>query len=479
MRVPTDMPKRRRGTGRGRIIVIVVIAVAFLLIIVPAGPRRLLDRLPVVRLARSVVGVLRHPAGQARPRRDLHRGVLRADLRQPHRRRPPGAEEPSARSRGRPAQPLPRGRRPAGDARARRGVARARPHRRRRDVERVEPVDPVHQRRRLRDQGPDVPDRHRLLRLQAALLHDDRELAVRLGRDHPARHDRRPLPERRHPAAVAGAAGDPAGEGPPLGDPRPARPGEGGRLLAAALRPHLVDPGHRRRRHLHRREGPAAGDLPAAVHRPAVVRAVHLQHLASGLGAARSWPSACGRWSRWWPAWPTRRSSSGSGWSPRSPPRRRRTSSTTSRRRATRSVLDDVEIKAFDYNADRRRHHQGHRRQPGHHPQRPPARPVDRDAHLPAPAEPLLASTSSPSSTSTATRWPPPIPTKPGTNLKAETTQVVLGARDLSTSGIPQQSWEGSHLAYTHGYGVALAAANTTNDDRRPGLPRAETCRST
>src|SRR3954471_17508870 len=32
MRVPTDMPKRRRSSGRGRIIVIVVIAVAFLLI---------------------------------------------------------------------------------------------------------------------------------------------------------------------------------------------------------------------------------------------------------------------------------------------------------------------------------------------------------------------------------------------------------------------------------------------------------------
>jgi uncharacterized membrane protein (UPF0182 family) len=41
-------------------------------------------------------------------------------------------------------------------------------------------------------------------------------------------------------------------------------------------------------------------------------------------------------------------------------------------------------------------------------------------------------------------------------------TQVVLGARDLNTSGIPQQSWEGTHLAYTHGYGLALAPANST-----------------
>ena len=35
----------------------------------------------------------------------------------------------------------------------------------------------------------------------------------------------------------------PAGEGPPVGAPRAARPGEGGRLLAAALRAHGVDAG--------------------------------------------------------------------------------------------------------------------------------------------------------------------------------------------------------------------------------------------
>lgn len=47
-------------------------------------------------------------------------------------------------------------------------------------------------------------------------------------------------------------------------------------------------------------------------------------------------------------------------------------------------------------------------------------------------------------------------------------TQVVIGARDLNVSGIPQQSWEGSHLAYTHGYGVALAPANATTTQGRP-----------
>ena len=45
---------------------------------------------------------------------------------------------------------------------------------------------------------------------------------------------------------------------------------------------------------------------------------------------------------------------------------------------------------------------------------------------------------------------------------------MVLGARDLYTSGIPQPSWEGTHLAYTHGYGIALAPANTTDTDGAP-----------
>lgn len=48
------------------------------------------------------------------------------------------------------------------------------------------------------------------------------------------------------------------------------------------------------------------------------------------------------------------------------------------------------------------------------------------------------------------------------------TTQVVLGARDLDVNGIPQKSWEGAHLAYTHGYGVALAPANSATTQGRP-----------
>ena len=47
-------------------------------------------------------------------------------------------------------------------------------------------------------------------------------------------------------------------------------------------------------------------------------------------------------------------------------------------------------------------------------------------------------------------------------------TQVVVGARDLYVDGIPQKSWEGTKLAYNHGYGVALAPANATTTQGRP-----------
>ncbi len=47
-------------------------------------------------------------------------------------------------------------------------------------------------------------------------------------------------------------------------------------------------------------------------------------------------------------------------------------------------------------------------------------------------------------------------------------TQVILGTRDLNVGQIPQSSWEGQHLAYTHGYGVALAPANATTTQGRP-----------
>ena len=49
-------------------------------------------------------------------------------------------------------------------------------------------------------------------------------------------------------------------------------------------------------------------------------------------------------------------------------------------------------------------------------------------------------------------------------------TQVVVGTRDLNVSGIPQKSWEGTHIAYTHGYGIALAPANSATTQGRPNF---------
>jgi uncharacterized protein len=47
-------------------------------------------------------------------------------------------------------------------------------------------------------------------------------------------------------------------------------------------------------------------------------------------------------------------------------------------------------------------------------------------------------------------------------------TQVVLANRDLNSGDLPQQSWEGRHLVYTHGYGLALSAANATTPTGQP-----------
>ncbi len=47
-------------------------------------------------------------------------------------------------------------------------------------------------------------------------------------------------------------------------------------------------------------------------------------------------------------------------------------------------------------------------------------------------------------------------------------TQVVVSARELNPGGVPQQSWEGQHLAFTHGYGPVLAPANAVTQSGRP-----------
>jgi uncharacterized membrane protein (UPF0182 family) len=44
--------------------------------------------------------------------------------------------------------------------------------------------------------------------------------------------------------------------------------------------------------------------------------------------------------------------------------------------------------------------------------------------------------------------------------IDGEETQVNVGVRTINTEGIPGDSWENQHLAYTHGYGVVLAPSN-------------------
>jgi uncharacterized protein len=53
---------------------------------------------------------------------------------------------------------------------------------------------------------------------------------------------------------------------------------------------------------------------------------------------------------------------------------------------------------------------------------------------------------------------------------EATTTQVVLANRDLNPGDLPQQSWEGRHLVYTHGYGMALSPANATTPEGQPNF---------
>jgi uncharacterized membrane protein (UPF0182 family) len=44
--------------------------------------------------------------------------------------------------------------------------------------------------------------------------------------------------------------------------------------------------------------------------------------------------------------------------------------------------------------------------------------------------------------------------------INGKKTQVMISARELNTSGVPQSSWEATHLAFTHGYGVVAAPSN-------------------
>ncbi len=46
--------------------------------------------------------------------------------------------------------------------------------------------------------------------------------------------------------------------------------------------------------------------------------------------------------------------------------------------------------------------------------------------------------------------------------------QVILGARELNTDGIPNRTWVSRHLIYTHGCGIVAAPASRVTTDGRP-----------
>jgi hypothetical protein len=46
--------------------------------------------------------------------------------------------------------------------------------------------------------------------------------------------------------------------------------------------------------------------------------------------------------------------------------------------------------------------------------------------------------------------------------IDGDLTQVNIGARTINEDGVPGDSWEAAHLAYTHGYGVVLAPSNAS-----------------
>ncbi|MDZ7674250.1 MAG: UPF0182 family protein [Acidimicrobiales bacterium] len=54
--------------------------------------------------------------------------------------------------------------------------------------------------------------------------------------------------------------------------------------------------------------------------------------------------------------------------------------------------------------------------------------------------------------------------------VDGETTQVVMSARGLNTSGLPQSSWEAEHVIYTHGYGMVMAPGTTKTEQGRPNF---------
>ena len=261
--------------------------VLVILLRLPADVRRLLHRRPVVLLGQAPLGVAQALRDQGRADGDL-RGHLRRDAagqpdggRAPAPRRAPRSTPRTSSSSGtrRSIGPYARWLRVGGRGRAvaDRRIPGHRP---------VAELDPVPQQHALRRHRPAVPPQRRLLRVDPALRAVPGPLGPGGPDRGPAGHAAQPLPQRRHPDAGLAPAGAPGGEGPHLGHPRTAGPGQGGRLLPGPVQPRPLVQRVRAGCRLHRRARPAPG--PRAAH-PGVVgrrRPAHLQHPSPGVGAA-------------------------------------------------------------------------------------------------------------------------------------------------------------------------------------------------
>ena len=54
--------------------------------------------------------------------------------------------------------------------------------------------------------------------------------------------------------------------------------------------------------------------------------------------------------------------------------------------------------------------------------------------------------------------------------IGGQETQVNIATRELNTGSVPQQSWEATHLAFTHGYGVVAAPSNAQTSTGQPSF---------
>ncbi|MBU1492900.1 MAG: UPF0182 family protein [Actinobacteria bacterium] len=53
-------------------------------------------------------------------------------------------------------------------------------------------------------------------------------------------------------------------------------------------------------------------------------------------------------------------------------------------------------------------------------------------------------------------------------SLDGELTQVMLAARELDATGVPEDNWVNQHLVYTHGYGAVVSPANSVTAEGQP-----------